>query len=117
MLTLVLKAIATAAAIVVLSEIGKRWPAFAGLLLALPLATALTMVLLHVDGVGGTHIAKLAWSVLLLMPPGFVFLGAMVVGLNAGAGFWITLTGAVLLTLVAFVAYSYVLGRFGLSVA
>jgi hypothetical protein len=52
MLGLILKVALTAIFIVALSEIGKRVPSVAGLIVALPLATAMTMTLMHVDGEG-----------------------------------------------------------------
>jgi hypothetical protein len=115
MLALLAKAVVTAIFIVALSEIGKRAPNIAGLIVALPLATAMTMVLMHVDGEGTPKIAAFAWSALFYAPPSMVFLGVMWLGLWLNAGFWPTLVASVVVTGAGFAAYLALLGKSGVS--
>jgi hypothetical protein len=115
MLTLVLKAVATAVFIVALSEIGKRSPNVAGLIVALPLATAMTMVLMHVDGEGSAKVAEFARATLLFVPPSTIFLVVMWAGMVLSAPFWATLAAAVAATGGAFWLYTFLLSRWGVS--
>lgn len=115
MLGLILKVALTAIFIVALSEIGKRVPSVAGLIVAMPLATAMTMMLMHVDGEGAPKIAQFAWSAILFLPPSTVFVVAMWAGLSLNAPFWPVLAGALAATGGAFWAYADVLGRFGVK--
>lgn len=115
MLALVIKVALTATFIVALSELGKRVPGVAGLIVALPLATAMTMALMHIDGEGTTKIATFAWSTLVYTPPSLVFLLVMVFGLWVKLGFWPSLAASVMVTGAAFGAYVYALGKMGIS--
>lgn len=115
MLALVFKVALTAAFIVALSELGKRVPGVAGLIVALPLATALTMALMQIDGEASSKILAFAWSTLFYTPPSFVFLLAMVLGLWMRLGFWPSLAGSVMVTGAAFVGYLYIMGRVGVQ--
>ncbi len=111
MLSLFLKVALTAAFIVALSELGKRVPSVAGLIVALPLATAMTMVLMHLDGEGAPKIAAFAWSTLLFLPPSTVFVAAMYAGLALNAPFWPVLAAALAATGSAFWAYAGLMGK------
>lgn len=115
MLGLVLKAAATAMFIVALAEIAKRSPSIAGLLVALPLATAMTMILMQLDGEGSDKIVKFAWSTLIFVPPGTVFVVGMWLGLRDGYDFWLTLIATLAATAMMFWVYATVLGRFGVQ--
>jgi hypothetical protein len=117
MLGLIAKAALTAIFIVALSEIAKRWPSAAGLIVALPLATAMTMVLMHFDGEGASKIAAFAWSTLVFAPPSFVFLGAMLFGMWMNAGFWPTLAVSVMVTAAGFALYVWLLNLAGVSLS
>ena len=113
---LLIKAVLTAAFIVALSEIGKRWPSAAGLIVALPLATAMTMALMHIGGEGSAKISTFAWSALIFVPPSCVFLVVMSAGLWVGVEFWTCLVASTVATLIAFWGYAALLGRWGISV-
>jgi uncharacterized membrane protein (Fun14 family) len=106
MLGLILKVVLTAAFIVALSEIGKRVPSLAGLIVALPLATAMTMTLMHLDGEGPEKIAAFARSAIVYIPPSTVFIVGMWLGLANGFGFWPTVTGSLAVTGLGFWAYA-----------
>jgi membrane protein YqaA with SNARE-associated domain len=115
MLGLFLKVALTAAFIVALSEIGKRVPSLAGLIVALPLATAMTMVLMHLDGEAQAKISAFAGASLLFLPPSTVFVAVMWAGLAVNGPFWIVLASSLAATGGAFWAYAVVLGRFGVK--
>lgn len=115
MLTLVLKTAATAIFIVALSEIAKRSPVIAGMLVALPLATAMTMTLMQFDGEGAQKISLFAWSTILFFPPSNVFIVVMWLGMRAGYDFWTTLAAAVVATAAVFWLYTQILAQFGVN--
>jgi hypothetical protein len=115
MLGLILKVALTAAFIVALSEIGKRVPSIAGLIVALPLATAMTMALMHMDGEGGPKIAAFARSALIYIPPSTVFIVAIWAALASGYGFWPSFAGSLVATVAGFWLYTQILTRLGVQ--
>lgn len=111
MWTVVIKAGLTAAFIVAMSELAKRSTFFAALMMALPLATAMTVVWLYLgtrDAAGASHYAV---SVMLLTPPGFVFLIVLPICVRLGWNFWLSLGTAALATLAVYYLYVWVLER------
>lgn len=115
MFALIFKVVLTAVFIVALSEVGKRVPSIAGLIVALPLATAMTMVLMHLDGEGGDKVSAFARSALLYIPPSTIFILAMWASLTNGFGFWPSFVGSVLLTGAGFWVYAMVLNSAGIK--
>jgi hypothetical protein len=114
MTALLIKTLLTAIFIVALSEVGRRAPTLAGLIVALPLATAMTMVLMHIDGEGMGKIATFARASLLFLPPSTVFVAVMWTGAGLGLNFWAVLAAALAATLAAFWAYARLLAHWGL---
>lgn len=114
---LIAKALFTAVLIVALSEIGKRMPMVAGILIALPLGTLLTMGIMHYDGTPAETIRDFAWSVLLYLPPGVVFILVAWAGLAAGWSFWSAIISAIVATAGAFGLYAFVLSQFGVRLS
>jgi cobalamin synthase len=90
MLSTILKALATAAFIAVLSEIAKRSTWLAAALVALPLATMLTVAFIATDAQkGGIAIANaFATKTFLLFWPGLVFFLLLLGAQRLGVGFW-----------------------------
>ena len=113
--SLILKVALTAVFIVALSEIGKRVPSVAGLIVALPLATAMTMTLMHLDGEAGPKIAEFARSALIYIPPSSLFIVAMWGALASGFGFWPSFAGSLAVTAGGFWLYALLLARFGVK--
>lgn len=84
------KGVATAAFIIALSEIAKRSTWLAAALVALPLATMLTVALIAMDSEkGGTGVASaFAMKTFLLFWPGLVFFVGLIGLQKAGMDFW-----------------------------
>lgn len=84
------KGIATAAFIIALSEIAKRSTWLAAALVALPLATILTVALIALDTQkGGIDVASsFAFKTFLLVWPGLVFFIGLIGLQKLGLAFW-----------------------------
>jgi len=101
----------TAAFIVAMSELAKRSMYVAALLIALPLATTIAVVWLYIDTHDANRAAHYAWSVLLLTPPGMLFLFLLPVGVRYGFDFWVSLLIAAAATGAVYFAYAWTLQR------
>jgi hypothetical protein len=86
----VTKGALTAAFIIVLSEIAKRSTWIAAALVALPLATMLTVALIAMDSQkGGAEVANaFAWKTFLLFWPGLMFFIGLLSLQKFGLAFW-----------------------------
>lgn len=111
MWTVILKASMTAAFIVGMSELAKRSNFLAALLIALPLATAMTVVWLYIDTNDASRASNYALSVMLLTPPGFAFLAMLPICVRMGLNFWLSLVVAALVTLAIYYLYVWLLQR------
>ncbi len=113
--SLVLKAVISAILIVAVSEVAKRSPAFGALIASLPLVSVLGMIWLWRDTSDSARLANHAeatfWYVLPSLPM-FLVIPAL---LRAGIPFWLTLGVGVALTGVLYLAMTFVLARFGVS--
>ncbi|HEY2070927.1 MAG TPA: DUF3147 family protein [Rhizomicrobium sp.] len=111
-----LKALVTAAFIVGASELAKRSNFVSALLIALPLTSALTILWLYLGTGDAPRAGQYAASVLLLLPPGCLFLAVLPLAIRAGWSFWPSLAAAVLTTVLAYYLYAFVLQRvFGMT--
>ncbi|MGD0864017.1 MAG: DUF3147 family protein [Rhizomicrobium sp.] len=112
----VFKFVITAAVIVALSELAKRWTMVATIAPSIPIASGMIAVLLYIDTHDSARAGNYAWNVFLLTPPGSVFLVAMPLCLRAGLAFWPSVGVGVALTMVAYYAYTVMLQRvFGVT--
>ena len=111
---LITKYLATAAVIVVVSEVAKRSDRLGGLIAALPLVTLLAMVWLHVEKQPMAKIANHAfytfWYVLPTLP---MFL--VLPWLLPRIGFWPSLAIGAVLTMACFAAEAAIAKSFGLT--
>ncbi len=113
----VAKAALTAAFIVAMSELAKRSLYLAALMVALPLATAMTAVWLYLDTHDAYRAADYARGVLILTPPGMIFLAVLPLGVRYGLDFWVSLLISIAVTGVIYFVYAWVLHRYwGLTI-
>ena len=112
MISLIVKVVLTAVFIVAMSELAKRSSFLSALLIALPLATALTAAWLYIDTGDAPRAADYALSVLWLLPPGCLFLVLLPLGVRLEFGFWPSFMGAALITGLIYYPYAYVLQRY-----
>jgi len=104
MLTTILKALGTAAVVLVISEIAKRWTALGAAIAALPLMTMLIVANLALDASDKGGVAKaneFATSFFVLFWPGLLFFIVLPVGQKLGMPFWWAFALAVISTFVA----------------
>ena len=111
---IITKFLLTAAVVVLVSEVAKRSDKLGGFLAALPLITVLTLIWLYVERQPMEKIANHAWYtfwyVLPTLPMFLVF-----PRLLSRLGFWPTLLGCALLTVVLFGLLALLLRRFGIE--
>ncbi len=112
----IFKAVITAAFIVGLNELAKRSNYLAALLIALPLATAMTAAWLYFDTRDAARATHYVWTVLLLVPPGCLFLAMLPLGVRYGFPFWETFAVATVTTGLAYYGYTMLLQKvFGIT--
>ena len=111
---LLTKYLLTAAVVVAVSEIAKRYDRLGGLIAALPLVTILALVWLHVERQPQETLANHArytfWYVLPTLPMFLLFPLAL-----PRLGFWWTLAACAVLTVVCFVVLAKGVARFGIE--
>lgn len=109
-----LKAALSGLLVALVSEIAKRNPAFAALVVSLPLISLLAMVWLWRETGDTARIAAHAqatfWYVLPSLPM-FVLLPVL---LRSGVGFWPALLAGCVLTLLLYAATVVIAARFGI---
>jgi len=112
---ILIKLVLSAALIVGASELAKRVPAMAALIVSLPLISILVMVWMQVETKDAARIASHAeatfWYVLPSLPM-FLILPAM---LRAGWSFWLALGACCLITAVLYLLTIQIAARFGVS--
>jgi hypothetical protein len=96
------KLLLSALIIVVVSEIAKRQPAWAGALASLPMVSLLAIVWLYVDTKSGAQVASLCWSIFWLVLPSLVLFAVLPVLLKQGFGFTWSLALAIVAMLAAY---------------
>jgi F0F1-type ATP synthase assembly protein I len=111
---LVTKWAVTAALVVALSEVAKRYERLGGLLAALPTMTILAMVWMWADGTPSEKVAAHArytfWYVVPTLPMFLAF-----PALQERFGFWGALGLSVVLTMALFWAFARVVRPFGIQ--
>lgn len=105
------KVMLSAAVVVAVAEIAKRSTFWAAALASLPLTSLLALVWLYVDTGDTARVAALAQDILWLVLPSLVFFVALPALLRAGVSFWPGLLLSAVLTALAYVATTWLLGR------
>ncbi len=109
-----IKYLITAAVVVLVSEVAKASDRLGGLVAALPMVTILTLIWLFVEKQPSIKIANHAyytfWYVIPTLPMFLLF-----PYLLPKWGFWLTLLGCAVFTIVVFYLYATVLKQFGVN--
>jgi hypothetical protein len=112
---LLVKALLSGLIVAVASEVARRWPAWGGLIVSLPLVSLLAFLWLWRDTGDTERIAQLSqsafWFFLPSMPM-FLVLPAM---LRSGVGFWAAFALAVSLTLALYLLMLWLAPRVDLK--
>ena len=115
MLATIGKALVTAAFIVLLSEVAKRSTWLAAAMVALPLATMLTVGFIYWDTKDHTIANQFAMSTFLLVFPGLCFFAALPLVQRAGLHFWPAFAIAVAVTFAAAAGFTVLYRALGLK--
>jgi hypothetical protein len=118
MLATILKALGTAAFIAVLSEIAKRSTWLAAALVALPLATMLTVAFIATDSEkGGPAVANaFATKTFILFWPGLIFFILLLGAQKFGAPFWPAFGAAVVACFLATWGFTVFITSLGVKI-
>ena len=115
MLFLAFKYAATAAVIVVVSELAKRSDRLGALVAALPIVTVMAMIWLYVERQGTDKIANHAWYTFWYVLPTLPMFLVVPLLLRNGLNFWLALVAGIAITAALFMALAVVLRRFGIE--
>lgn len=116
MLMTVVKALATAAFIVFLSEVAKRSTWLAAALVALPLATMLTVGFIASDPKAGPAVATaFATKTFILFWPGLIFFVLLLAAQKFGLAFWPSFGLAVVSCFASTWGFVVLLGSLGIK--
>jgi F0F1-type ATP synthase assembly protein I len=111
---IITKYLITAAMVVAISEIAKRYDRLGGLIAALPLVTILTLVWLHVENQSeqkiGNHAAYTFWYVIPTLPMFLLF-----PYLLPKIGFWWTMSTSLALSIACFALLAVAIRPFGID--
>ncbi len=111
-----LKVFVTAAVIVALAELAKRWTLFATVAPSIPIGSGMIALWLYVDTHDPVRTGNYAWNVFLLTLPGCVFLVVLPLCLRWGLDFWLSTGIGVAVTAAAYYGYILMLQRvFGVT--
>lgn len=116
MIYLAIKFALTAAIVVAISEIGKRSSFLGALLASLPLTSILAILWLYAETGDRDKIASLSTGIFWLVIPSLVLFLALPALLARGMEFYSSLAISAALTVVAYLAMSFALNRFGISI-
>lgn len=117
MLYYLIKLLLSAAVIVAVSELAKRYPTWAGALASLPLVSLLAIVWLYVDTRSKTQVAALATSIFWLVLPSLLLFVVLPVSLKVGLSFTWSLTLAIVTTLIGYGAMLLLLRYAGVKIS
>lgn len=111
---LITKYLITTSLVVLISEIAKRSDKLGGLIAALPIVTILTLTWLYIEKQPTEKIANHAyytfWYVIPTLPMFLLF-----PYLLPRLGFWITMAISIIVTLICFIAFSFLIKHWGIK--
>jgi hypothetical protein len=111
---IITKYLITAGMVVLISETAKRSDKLGSLLAALPLVTVLTLVWLYIEQQPSNKIANHAWYTFWYVIPTLPMFLAFPYLLTR-FGFWLGLMIACLLTVCCFIGFALLVKRFGIE--
>jgi len=115
MLLFVLKAIVSGLLVAAISTIAKRYPGWGGLVASLPLVSVLSMMWLYGETRDAESVARLSLGAFWFFLPSIPMFLVIPALLRAGVGFVATMAIACVMTMVLYVAMSWIAPRVGIS--
>lgn len=113
MLYLAIKAALSGIIIAIVSEVSRRYPGWGALIASLPLISILGMIWLWRDTADPVRLAHHAQATFWFVLPSLPMFLLVPVLLKRGVGFWPALVAGCILTILLYVATSWVLTRVG----
>ena len=113
---IVTKYLITALMVVLVSEAAKHGDRIGGIVAALPIVTALTLIWLHIEHQPGQKIANHAWYTFWYVIPTLPMFLAFP-SLLPRLGFWGALVASALITAVCFWLFSQLIKQFGIDLS
>lgn len=110
----ILKIAISAAIVAAVAFAAKRSSWFGALVASLPLTSLLAMIWLYTDTKDAERVAALSMGIFWLVIPSLALFVVLALLLRRGIGFYPSLLGACLTTVVAYGAMSWLLARFGI---
>jgi hypothetical protein len=99
----------SAAVLVAVSEIAKRSSVWAALVASLPLTSLLAFVWLYIDTKDTLKVAELSSGIFWLVIPSLALFPVLAGLLRYGMSFWLSMAGAIAVTVLAYVVIFYFL--------
>jgi hypothetical protein len=104
----------TSLVVVATAEIAKRSSVWAALVASLPLTSLFAFIWLYLDTGDAERIAALSQNIFWLVLPSLALFLVLPLLLRAGLGFWAGLGFSCSITIAAYIAMSWLLGRMGI---
>jgi len=111
-----IKIVATALIVVLVSEIAKRSSFWAAALASIPLTSLLAFVWLYVETKNPEKVAVLSQGIFWLVIPSLLMFIVLPVLLRAGLNFWLSLAASCTLTAVAYALVTWILKKAGIPI-
>ena len=112
---LIIKALLSGLIIAIVSEVSRRAPAFGALIVSLPLVSLLAMMWLWHDTRDTVRIADHAQATFWYVLPSLPMFLVLPLLLRADYGFWPSLIGVCLMTIMLYALMVWALARFGIT--
>ncbi len=114
MLYLLIKAGLSGIIVAAVSEIGRRYPGWGGLVASLPLTSLLAMIWLWRDVGDSEKVAQLSSSAFWFVLPSLPLFAVLPLLLRSGVGFWLSMAIVVVMTLALYAVWFWVAPKFGI---
>jgi hypothetical protein len=102
--------------IVIISEVAKKSSLWGAILASLPLVSILAMLWLYLETKDVKAISTLSWNIFWLVLPSLVLFITLPVFLNQfRLGFYLSISGSIVLTVVSYFGMVWALNRFGIT--
>jgi len=111
---LITKYLVTAAVVVLVSEVAKRSDRLGGFISALPLVTVLTLIWLYLERQPESKVANHAWYTFWYVVPTLPMFLAFPY-LLPRFGFWATLLSSIVITMICFGLFALLVRKFGIE--
>ena len=115
MLYLVIKAAISGIIVAAVSEIGRRYPTWGGLVASLPLTSLLAMIWLYRDSHEPARVAELSISTFWFFLPSVPMFVALPLLIRAGVPFWASMAIVVAATMALYAGWFWAAPRLGIK--